>query len=65
MVLVSSGEARSCADLMSYVTALFEFMDLGHSTEPWWLRDAVESRSSRQTCVTFDGYVHVRIFFAC
>ena len=29
------------------------------------LRDAMESRSSRQTCVTFDGDVHVRIFFAC
>ena len=29
------------------------------------LRDAMESRSSRQTCVTSDGDVHVRIFFAC
>ena len=28
-----------------------------HSTEPWWLWIAVESRSSRQTCMTFDGDV--------
>lgn len=25
---------------------LLEFVDLGHSSEPWRLRDAVESRSS-------------------
>ena len=29
------------------------------------MRDAVESRSSRQACVTSDGGVHVIIFFAC
>ena len=41
------------------VTGLLEFVDLGHSTEPWWLRDAVESRSSREICVTSDGGMHV------
>ena len=44
---------------------LLEFVDLGHSTESRWLRDAMESKSSRQICVTSDGGVHVRIFFAC
>ena len=29
------------------VTGLLEFVDLGHSTEPWWLRDVVEFKSSR------------------
>ena len=47
------------------VTSLLEFVDLGHSTEPRWLRDVVESRSSRQACVTSNGGVHVRIFFSC
>ena len=47
------------------VTGLLEFVDLGHSTAPRWLRDAVESRSSREACVTFDGGVHVIFFFAC
>ncbi|KAL0001660.1 hypothetical protein SO802_015441 [Lithocarpus litseifolius] len=46
------------------VTGLLEFVNLGHCTEPRWLRDAVESRSSRQLCVTSDDSVHVRIFFA-
>ena len=32
-------------------------------TQHRWLRDAVESRSSRQACVTSDCGVHVRIFF--
>ena len=32
-------------------------------TEPWWLRDVMESRSNRQTCVTSNDGVHVRIFF--
>ena len=45
--------------------ALLVFVGFGHNSEPWRLRDAVESRSSRQTCVTSDGDVHVRIFFAC
>ena len=47
------------------VTSLLEFVDLGHNIERWWLRDAVESRSSKQACVTSDGGVHVIIFFAC
>ena len=47
------------------VTGLLEFVDLGHSTAPRWLRDAVESRSSREACVTSDSGMHVRIFFAC
>ena len=47
------------------VISLLEFVDLGHSIERWWLRDAVESRSSRQACVTSDGDVHMIIFFAC
>ena len=47
------------------VTGLLEFVDLGHSTAPQWLRDAMDSRSSRETCVTSDGGMHVRIFFAC
>ena len=47
------------------VTGLLEFVDLGHSIELWWLRDVVESKSSRQACVTSNGGVHVRIFFAC
>ena len=46
------------------VTGLLEFVDLGHSTAPRWLRDAVESRSSREAYVTSDGDVHMRIFFA-
>ena len=52
---------RSDIDVMG----LLEFVDLGHSTAPRWLRDAVESRSSREACVTFDGGVHVIFFFAC
>ena len=47
------------------VTGLLEFVDLGHSTTPRWLRDAVESRSSREACVTVDGGVHVIFSFAC
>ena len=47
------------------VMGLLEFVDLGHSTAPRWLRDDVESRSSREACVTSDDGVHVRIFFAC
>ena len=35
-------------------------MDLGHSTAPRWLRDAMDSRSSRETCVTSNGGMHVR-----
>ena len=65
VVFVSLGEAWICTDLKSKVTTLLEFMDLGHSTEPWWLRDAMESRSSREACVTSDGGVHVIFFFAC
>ena len=45
------------------VTGLLEFVDLGHGSEPWRVRDAVKSRSSRQAYVTSDGDVHVRIFF--
>ena len=33
-------------------------------TQHRWLRDAVESRSSRQACMTLDCGVHMRIFFA-
>ena len=47
------------------VTSLLEFVDVGHSIAPRWLRDAVESRSSREACVTSDGGVHVIFFFAC
>ena len=47
------------------VTGLLKFVDLGHSTEPRWLQDAVESESNRQACVTSDGGMHMRIFFAC
>uniref|UniRef100_A0A7N2MTS0 EamA domain-containing protein n=1 Tax=Quercus lobata TaxID=97700 RepID=A0A7N2MTS0_QUELO len=42
-----------------HVTGLLKFVDLGHSIERWWLRDAVESRSNKQACVTSDGGVHV------
>ena len=41
------------------------FVGFSHSTEPWWLRDVMESRSSRHACVTSDDGVHVIIFFAC
>ena len=64
----SVGFIRQSLDLHRseiYVTVLLEFVDLGLSTEPQWLRDAVESKSSRQACVTSNGGVHVRIFFAC
>lgn len=47
------------------VTSVLEFVDLGHSTEPRWLRDAMESKSSIQTCVISNGDVHMRIFLAC
>ena len=47
------------------VTGLLEFVDFGHSTAPRWLRAAMDSRSSRETYVTSDGGMHVRIFFAC
>ena len=47
------------------VMGLLEFVDLGHSIEPWWLRDAVESRSNRQVCVASNGGVHMIIFFTC
>ena len=46
------------------VPGLLECVDLGLCTEPWWLRVAVESRSSRQICVTSDDGVHMRILFA-
>ena len=39
--------------------------DLNTAVSHGGCKDAVESRSNRQTCVTFDGDVHVRIFFAC
>ena len=65
MVMVSSGETGICTDLKSQVTALLEFVDLRHNIEPRWLRDAVESRFSREACVTSDGGVHVIFFFAC
>ena len=42
------------------VTGLLEFVDLGHSSEPWRLRDAVESRSSRQAYVTSDRVLGTR-----
>ena len=44
--------------------ALLEFVDLGHNIEPRWLRDVVESRSSKKAYVTSDGGVHVMFFFA-
>ena len=61
---VSTGEGLMCTDL---IVRGMDCLVVGflHNTEPWWLRDAVESRSSRQTCVTSDGDVHVRIFFVC
>ena len=52
---------RSNIDVMS----LLEFVDLGHNTEPQWLRDAVESRSNKKACVTSDDGVHMIFFFAC
>ena len=64
VVLASSGEAWICADLIGRGTDCLG-LGSGHSSEPWRLRDAVESRSSRQACVTSDGGVHVRIFFVC
>ena len=64
VLLVSSGKGLMCTDLIGRDTNCL-VVGFWHSTEPWWLRDAVESRSNRQTCVTFDGDVHVRIFFAC
>ena len=65
VVLVSSGEAWICTDLIGRGTGLLEFVDLRHSTAPRWLRDAVESRSSREACVTSDDGVYVIFFFAC
>ncbi|XP_050264270.1 uncharacterized protein LOC126708524 [Quercus robur] len=44
------------------VTGLLEFVDLGHSTAPRWLRDAVESRSSREAYVTSDGDVNPTLY---
>ena len=44
------------------VMGLLEFVDLGHSTKPRCLQDAVESKSSKQACVTSDNGVHLRIF---
>ena len=38
-------------------------MDLGHNSEPWWLRDAVDSRFGKQAFVISNGGVHVGIFF--
>ena len=61
---VSIGEGLMCTDLIGRGTDCLVVGFL-HSTEPWWLRDAMESRSNRQTCVTSDGDVHVRIFFVC
>ena len=61
---VSTGEGLMCTYLIGRGT---DYLVVGfwHSTEPWWLRNAMESRSSRQTCVTSDSDVHMRIFFAC
>ena len=47
------------------VMSLLEFVDLGHSTEPRWLRDVVESRSNKEACMTSNDGVHVIFFFTC
>ena len=64
VLLVLLGKGLMCTNQIGRGTDCL-VVGFWHSTEPWWLRDAVESRSSRQTCVTFDGDVHVRIFFFC
>ena len=45
------------------VTGLLEFVDLGHSSEPWQLQHVMESRSGKQASVTSNGCVHMGIFF--
>ena len=64
VVSVSTGEGLMCTDLIGRDTDCLAWGS-GHSSEPWRLRDAVESISSRQTCVTSDSDVYMRIFFAC
>ena len=54
-----------CAQIWWGETRIAWASGTGHSSEPWRLRDVVESRSSKQACVTSDGGVHVRIFFVC
>ena len=63
VLLVSLGEGLMCTDLIGRGTDCL-VVEFWHSIEPWWLRDAMESRSSKQKCVTSDSDVHVRIFFA-
>ena len=45
------------------VTCLLEFVNLGHSSEPWQLQHVMESRSGKQASVTSNGGVHMGIFF--
>lgn len=50
------GFVRRCLDLRrsdKLSHGLLESVDLGHGTAPRWLRDAVESRSSREACSDF------------
>ena len=64
VLLVSLDEGLMCTDLIGRGMDCL-VVGFWHNIEPWWLRDAVESKSSRQTCVISDGDMHVRIFFAC
>ena len=64
VLLVLSSKGLMCTNLIGRGTDCL-VVGFWHSTEPWWLQDVVESRSSRQICVTSDGDVHVRIFFVC